>query len=436
MIVGVLVAALLIALNAFFVAAEFSLVAVDRDRVEKLTGGGGRDGRRARRVAGALRKLSFNLSGAQFGITVSSLLLGFVAEPTAARLLRPVLGSMPPGASVVLALGIATILQMVVGELVPKGIAIARPLRTSLALAGPVSWYGTAFGPVIRVLDGAADRTVRRLGVEPAEELRSVRSRDEIALLIESSGAEGTLDADAADLLTRTIRFGRLTAAATLVPRLAMATLPADGSVADLVRVAVETGHSRFPVIGEGLDDVVGVAHAKDALRVPIAERATTPLADVVRAPFFIPEGRDLESLLTEMRAGGMPLAVVVDEYGGVAGLVTLEDLLEELVGDIEDEHDAVVAGVTLDPDAPTRVVGGILHLDEVEEITGLAVPTGPYETIAGFIVDRLGHLATPGERVVHEGWVMEVLEVDRHRIASVRITRPPSGRSPASAAR
>jgi CBS domain containing-hemolysin-like protein len=426
---GLAAAALLILVNAFFVAAEFALVAVDRDRVDALAAAGGRQGRRARRAAAVLGRLSFNLSGAQLGITVSSLVLGFVAEPTVARALEPLLGGVPAGArtgvSVALALGVATVVQMVVGELVPKGLAIALPLPTSLVLARPLHVYGVLLGPLIRFLNGAADRTVRRLGLEPAEELRAVRSLDELGLLIQSSGAEGTLDAEAAELLARTIRFGQLRASGSLVPRTALATVAATGTVDDLVRAALETGHSRFPVVGDGPDDVVGVAHAKDALTVPVEARATTPVTTVARPPLFVPESRDLESLLTELRAEGIPLAVVVDEYGGVAGIVTIEDLLEEIVGDIEDEHDPVTPGLTVPSPAGARVVDGNLHLDELEDATGLLLPTGPYETVAGFVVGQLGHLAEQGEQVEHEGWVLEVLRVDGHRIASLRVTPP-----------
>jgi CBS domain containing-hemolysin-like protein len=408
------------------VAAEFALVAVERDRVETLAE---RGSRRAAQAAAALGRLSFNLSGAQLGITITSLVLGFVAEPTIARALRPLLGFVPDasraGVSIALALLVATVVQMVMGELVPKGLAIARPLPTSLVLAAPLRAYGIVFGPLIRFLNGAADRTVRRLGIEPREELRSVRSLDEIELLIRSSGEEGTLDADAAALLARTIRFGQMTAASALVPRVAMVTLPVDGSVADLSRLAVETGHSRFPVVGTDRDDVVGIAHAKDVLLVPAAQRASTPVTAVSRPPLFVPEGRELESLLGEMRAEGIPLAIVVDEYGGVAGLVTLEDLVEEIVGEISDEHDRREPSLTASLPRGTRVVDGALHLDEVADVTGLDLPEGPYETVAGFLLDRLGHLPVPGERVVHEGWVLEVLELERRRIASVRVAAP-----------
>lgn len=418
--------ALLVLANAFFVVAEFALVAVDRQRIEVLAEAGDR---RARRALALLRRLSFNLSGSQLGITISSLVLGFIAEPTIARVLEPALAPVPEaGRSAVaigLALALATVTQMIVGELVPKGLAIALPVPSVLALAGPVRAYGIVFGPVIRFLNGAADWTLRRVGIEPREELRHVRSLEELEVLVRSSRREGTLDVEAYQLLTRTIRFGHKTAADALVPRMAVTAVPRDATVADLSRLAVETGHSRFPVVGEGLDDVVGVAYAKDVLRLPVEERARTPVTTVARPPLFIPEGRDLESLLGEMRAEAIQMAVVADEYGGVAGIVTLEDLLEEIVGEIEDEHDPVSPGLTSALPPGTFVLDGGLHPDEVRDITGLDVPEGPYETLAGFVLDRLGHLPEPGEQDVHEGWRLEVLEMDRRRIASVRVVAP-----------
>lgn len=409
--------------------AEFALVAVDRQRIEVLAEAGDR---RAGRALALLRRLSFNLSGCQLGITVSSLVLGFIAEPTIARLLEPALAPVPEaGRSAVaigLALGLATVTQMIVGELVPKGVAIALPVPSILALGGSLRIYAMVFGPAIHFLNGAADWTLRRLGVEPREELRNVRSLEELEGLVHSSRREGTLDVEAYQLLTRTIRFGHKSAADALVPRMAVTALPEEGTVADLSRLAVETGHSRFPVVGKGLDDVVGVAYAKDVLRFPVDDRESTPLSSVVRPPLIIPEGRDLESLLGEMRAQATQMAVVADEYGGVAGIVTLEDLLEEIVGEIEDEHDPVSPGLTSALPSGTFVLDGGLHPDEVREITGLEVPEGPYETLAGFMLDRLGHLPDAGEQVQYEGWSFEVLEMDRRRIASVRLVAPAGG--------
>ena len=425
---GLTAVGLLILANAFFVAAELALVAVDRDRVDALAERGSRP---ARLAARALARLSLTMSGTQLGVTVISLVLGLVAEPTVSRVLEPVVRALPEGArhgvSVGVALLFVTILQMVFGELLPKGIAVAKPLDVTLWLAAPLRVYTLVLNPLIRFLNGAADRVIRKLGVEPREELRSVRTIEELELLIASSGQEGTIDAQAFALLARTIRFGHKTAADALVPRVDMATISRDATVADLASLAMASGHSRFPVVGDDLDDVIGVVHAKDVLRVPPDDRGRLPVTELASPATFIPEGRDLESLLTEMRAGGVQLAVVADEYGGVAGIVTLEDLLEEIVGDIEDEYDA--APVTSVRPLGGAVLDGSLHLDEVEEAIGLELPEGPYETLAGYVLAQLGHLPVVGERVRHDGWVLEVVEMERRRIAAVRATSP-EGRS------
>ena len=408
---------MLILANGFFVAAELALVAVDRDRVDALVEQGSRPARLASRAMG---RLSLTLSGTQLGVTVISLVLGLVAEPTVAKLLPH---GVSDAVSAVIALLLATVVQMVIGELLPKGIAVSEPLRVTLWLAVPLRIYSIVLSPLIRVLNRAADAAVRRLGVEPREELRSVRTIDELELLIASSGAEGTLDPQAFMLLTRTIRFGHKTAADALVSRVDVATIGRDATVADVAALSMETGYSRFPIVGDDVDDVVGVVHAKDVLRVAPDVRARTSVVDIATPATFIPEGRDLESLLTEMRAGGVQMAVVVDEHGGIAGIVTLEDLLEEIVGEIEDEHDAL--SITEPLPAGELVVEGTLHFDEVQEATGFEVPEGPYETLAGFLLDRLGRIAVVGDRVHHEGWSFEVVEMERRRIAAVRVTPP-----------
>ena len=409
--------ALLLLVNGFFVAAEMALVAVDRDRVDALAEQGSRP---ARLASGALSQLSLTLSGTQLGVTVISLVLGLVAEPTVARMLP---ASTSTAEAAAIALLLATVLQMIVGELVPKGLAVAEPLRVTLWLAAPLRAYALVLRPLIRLLNRAADATVRRLGVEPREELRSVRTIDELEFLIASSGEKGTLDPQAFTLLTRTIRFGHKTAADALVPRVDLVTVRRDAPVAQLAALSLKTGYSRFPVVGDDSDDVVGLVHAKDVLRVLPADRDRTPVVDIASEATFIPEGRDLESLLTEMRAKDIQLVVVADEYGGVAGIVTLEDLLEEIVGDIEDEYDPVSTTSAARP-GPV-IVDGTMHLDEAREATGFDVPDGPYETLAGFVLDRLGRIPSPGDRVRCDGWVLRVIAMDRRRVASVEVTPP-----------
>jgi CBS domain containing-hemolysin-like protein len=417
---GLLVLALLILLNGVFVAAELALVAVDRDRVDALAEQGSRQ---ARVASHALGQLSLSLSGTQLGVTVISLILGVVAEPTVSKLLPSSFGDA--GAAIV-ALFLATVFEMVVSELVPKGIAIAKPLQVTLWLALPLRVYALVLRPLIRMLNAAADACVRRLGVEPREELRSVRTIDELGLLIASSGEEGTLDPQAFTLLTRTIRFGEKTAADALVSRVDVETVAREETVADVAARSLATGYSRFPVVGDSVDDILGVVHVKDVLGVPSEARPRTSVLDITNDAAFIPEGRDLESLLTQMRRGGVQMAVVVDEHGGMAGIVTLEDLLEEIVGDIEDEYDVVPDNaLSISPVVGTTEVEGTLHLDEVREDTGFEVPEGEYETLAGFLLDQLGHIPTVGERVRFEGWTFEIVEMERRRIASVRVTPP-----------
>lgn len=430
---GLGAAAALIALNAFFVAAEFSLVAVDRNRLEQLRAEGNL---RARVACGLLERLSFHLSGAQLGITITSLVLGFVAEPTIARALHPVLERidlLPPRTTLGVAIGLALVLatgtQMVTGELIPKGVSISRPMRIVLAIALPVRAYGIVFGPVIQVLNGAANWTVRRVGIEPREELSTVRSLEELEFLVHSSVQEGTLAPDVTSLFARSMRFRGKRAADALVPRNSVLALRDRDTVADLAKLAAETGYSRFPVRHTDIHDIVGVAHAKDVFRVPAAERASTPVTTIARPPPIVPETRDLASLFVEMRAEGNQLAVIVDEHGSTAGIITLEDILEEIVGDIEDEYDE--APGLLEPamdGTGSFAADARLHTDEVAERIGFDMPPGDYHTLAGFLLSRLGHIPEPGERLEHDGWTFEVLQLDGLRIASVRITPPEEG--------
>lgn len=408
-------------------------MAVDRSRVQ-LDVEAGRRG--AAPTAGALRRLSFYLSGAQLGITLTSLVVGFIAEPTMAAAMEPVVGEVVGedralGVSIVLALAIATVLQMVVGELVPKTYAVARPQATAYALARPMIVASAVMGPLIRFLNGAANATVRRLGIEPKEELTSVRSLEEIELLIRASAKEGMLEPEALDLLTRTLRFGEKDAAAALVPRTAVVALSVDDTLATLARQAVATGRSRFPVIGRDLDDVVGVVHVKDLYRVPFEARATTPVREVMSEPFVVPETRDLADLLADLRRTGTHLAVVVDEHGGTAGIITLEDVLEEIVGEIHDEHDRLRPSLTRVERPGEWVLDASLHHDEVFDLCGFEVPEGDYDTLAGFVLSELGRIPEVGARIEHDGWTLVVTAMDGLRVAAVKITRtgpPPEG--------
>lgn len=412
----------LIGANGFFVAAEFALVAVDRAKVENDVEAGRR---RARLAKSLLAHLSFHLSGAQLGITVTSLLIGLLAEPAIAELLHPALEPMLGsaaviGVSLVIAIFIATVVQMIVGELVPKGLAIARP-ETTVYLLGPlVRVYGIIFGPLIRFLNGAANRTVRLMGVEPTEELSHVRTLSEMQILVSASTEEGVLDDTSSKLLSRSIRFEGKSAQDVLVPRTAVTALRRTDTVDELVRASVATGHSRFLVYGEDLDDVVGTVHVRAVHGVARNERSTTLVSTLLRPVLALPESRDLADVLFDLRREKTHLAVVVDEYGGTAGIITLEDILEEIVGEIGDEHDRRSPAMSVPGRRNEWSLPGSLHPDEVTEQIGCELPEGEYETVAGFLLDQLGHLPVVGETVRWRDWVFQVAEMERHRIATV----------------
>lgn len=409
--------------TAFFVAVEFALVSVDRTRVQRQAAEGDR---RAAQLSRLLRQLSFQLSGAQLGITITSVVLGFVAEPAVAELLPE---SLPRGARIAIALVLATVFQMVLGELVPKGVAIARPEPTARALSPAATFYSRVFGPIIRFFNNAADWTTRRLGVEPTEELTSVRSIEELEYLIKSSGEGGTLNPESYSVLRRALRFGAKSAADALVPRVDVDWISAEDTAADLVVLALATGRSRFPVCRFDLDDVAGVVHVKDVYRIPLDARSTTPVLDIATEAFVVPETADLADLLARFRHLGTHLAVVVDEYGGTAGVLTLEDVLEELVGEIDDEYDPAPASLSRVLPAGTYELPGTLHPDEVAEACGLVLPDGPFETLAGFVLAQLGAIPDPGAVVHFDGWTIEVTEMDRLRIATLRLVAPDDAR-------
>ena len=417
----------LVVANAGFVAAEFALVAVDRTRVEERAASGDR---RARRVKRLLARLSYHLSGAQLGITVTSLLLGYLAEPVIAAALEPaviaVFGEATPhGVSIGIALAVATVVQMVLGELVPKTVAVTKPFGSAVALARPVAVYGLLARPAVAFLDGLANWTVRRLGIEPRQDIETTPDRDELTQLILSSGQEGVLDVGEVQLLTRSIRLADKQADDAMVPRVEIAAVGAEASLAELAELASRTGHSRFPVTGQSLDDIVGVVHVKSLYRRPVAARESTPVAELMAPVPAVPESRDLGELMAELRSGAGQLAVVIDEHGGTAGIITLEDVLEEIVGEIDDEHDTITPTRTRVESRGSTVLPASLHPDEVRDATGFDMPSGEFETLAGLVLDRLGRIPVPGEMVTVDGWRIEVVAMDRLRIATVRVVAP-----------
>ncbi|CAB4970124.1 unannotated protein [freshwater metagenome] len=418
---------LLVLANAFFVAIEFGLVAVDRNQLQKLAEEGSRS---AVRAAALQQRLSYNLSGAQLGITICSLGLGVLAEPVVAVALEPFVGNLlgesrALGVSVLLALLFTTVVQMVVGELVPKSVAVAKPLPTVLALSAVFRGFNFLFSPVIFVCNALAERIVRLFGVEPKEELSSVRSRQELKRLVTSSAESGTLDHKDADLLTRTFRFGEKTAADALTPRVSVHALPLDALVSDLLELTANTGLSRFPVIEENLDHVAGVVHIKDVLGVAVEDRADFPVRRLLRSVLAIPESKNLESLIVELQGAAGQFALVVDEYGGTAGIITLEDVLEEIVGDIDDEHDPQRSTPSVRRWQGAHLLSGLLHPDEVASACQFEMPPGEFETLGGFVLAQLGHIPQVGEQFFCDHWSIGVEEMEGRRVATVKLIAP-----------
>lgn len=416
--------------TGYFVASEFSLVNLDRSELEaqQQRGEGDHGG-----VIAALKQTSTHLSSAQLGITLTTLLTGYTMEPAISHLLAPVLedwgipDEIAPGVSLAIAIVIATLLSMIVGELVPKNFALAVPLQTAKIVTPFQRAFTFVMKPAVLLLNGSANGILRSIGIEPKEELSGARTADELSSLVRRSAMEGLLDADQATLLSRTLRFSELTAGDVMTPRPRVEAIDREHTVADVLELARSTGLSRFPVIDDDLDRVVGIAHVKQAVSVPRDRRADVPVLAIAEEPHRVPETVGLPQLLADLKERGYQMAIVVDEYGGTAGLATLEDLVEELVGEVSDEHDRLRPEIVR---APGWVAfPGLLRPDELRERAAVDIPDdGPYETVAGYVVAELGRLPVVGDEVAIDGGVLRVERLDGRRIDRIRyvaVTRP-----------
>lgn len=413
--------------TAVFVASEFSLVTLDPGVVEGQTRP---DDRRGQSVLKALRRLSTELSGAQVGITVTTVLLGYTTQPAVNALLaEPLRGSflgpaLGGGVALVVTLVLVNGFSMLFGELVPKNFAISRPLGTARWVAPLQAGFTSALRPLITLFNSSANALLRRLGVEPREELSGGRSPQELAALVKRSAQQGTLDESTATLLTNSIEFTDLTAVDVMTDRQRVVVLRRGETATDVVRLSRETGHSRFPVIGDDSDDIVGLVHLRRAIAVPYERRDEVPAAALMVDAPRVPETVHLGPLLVELREHGLQMAVVVDEYGGTSGVVTLEDVVEELVGDVADEHDRRRTAASRRADG-AWVVSGLLRPDELTETTGLVVPEdGPYETLGGLVMAALGRVPEAGDEVLAGDVLLRVETMARRRVERV-LVRP-----------
>ncbi len=390
----ILVSLAMVALCGLFVAAEFSLLAVNRTAIERKAE---RGNRAAKGILRALRSLSTQLSGAQLGITITNLVIGFLAQPSLASLLRqPLLNIGVPESAVgevalFFGIAIATAVTMVFGELVPKNLAIARPFATAKFVQRFQRSFTKTMRVPIHILNASANVILRRFGVEPQEELASARSADELLSLVRRSAEKGTLSKATAEMMERSLTFGDLTALDVMTPRLRMRTVSKDEPAQAVIDAAQATGLSRFPVTGEHTDDIVGIAHIKRAITIPRDQRNTVKISEIMRKPVFVPSGLQLDPLLEQLRSGGMQMAVVIDEFGGTDGIVTIEDLLEELVGEVEDEHDRSKVAAIRRRSATSWHLSGLLRPDEIGEEIGIFLPEHEeYETIGGLMAHAL----------------------------------------------
>ena len=424
---GLVGAVLLIAANGYFVAAEFAYVASRRTKFVEAADRGDRKSKRALQVH---KRLSFMLSGAQLGITVTSLVLGFIAEPAIAGALRPILEAIGIGESarfgiaLVLAFVFATVAQMVFGELAPKNLAIAKPEPVARSLAGSTLVFMRVASPLIKLFDGSANRLLRMLGIQPVQELHGSVSTDELDFIVDSSAESGQLTVSQASLLERAIDFGDLEASDAMVSWNRVVTIDADATAADL-RDRMASHHSRFPVVDD-TGKVTGLVHAKDLLGVSRDLYGETPIGALLHDVLVVPEAAGLNVVLRELQSHSTEMAVVIDEYGAPAGVVTLEDLVEELVGEIEDEYDPAVPGEYLEVEPAVWSIAATSRPDEIERYTGFILPDGEYDTVAGLMLDRLERIGEVGDAVVVDGIRLEVLEVEEFAITQVLLRLDP----------
>ena len=414
--------------TGLFVASEFSLITLDRADLEA------RQARGETRLAltiRALKSTSTQLSSAQLGITLTTLLAGYTMEPAISSLILPLLAAAGLQAaatpiSVFIGVAVATIVSMILGELVPKNFALALPHATAKLVMPFQVGFTTVFKPAVALLNGSANGVLRTMGFEPKEELSGARTAEELSSLVRRSASAGVLEEDTASLLDRSLNFARLTTADVMTPRPSMHALQAEDSADDVVQLARRTGHSRFPVYGESMDDIIGVVHLKAAVSVPRERRPDVPAAALATEPLRVPEAVHLDAVMSELRARGYQMAVVVDEYGGTAGIVTLEDLVEEIVGEVLDEHDRRSAGVVRGEDSLT--FPGDLRPDELQDRAGVRVPEGDvYDTVGGFLMSVLERIPVVGDEVETDGGTLKVVRMDGRRVERVEFTPAPA---------
>ena len=409
--------------TGLFVASEFSLISTDRAQLmaDRDSGEKGLD-----LPIRAVAKTSTHLSSAQLGITLTTLLTGFVAEPALTRMLSPWLTGfdLSPESirvlSVVLAMTIATVFSFLIGELVPKNMALSAPKRVLKIVVGFQLGFTWVFRLLVRIMNDNGNWLVRRFGIEPREELSSARTADELVSMVRRSATLGSLEQDTAKLLEKTLAMSALLASDIMTPRPKMYSLERESSARDLIELASTTGHSRFPVTGEDADDIVGVVHLKRGIGVPVERRDQVPVSALMVEPVRVPETMALDRLILQLRGRGLQFGIVIDEYGGTAGIVTLEDAVEELVGELSDEHDRQRSDLLQYADG-SLAFSGLTRPAELEEF-GLSIAEDEdYDTVSGFLMSELGRIPKAGDQVEISGGRLVVLKMEARRVDRIK---------------
>ncbi|ASR36386.1 hypothetical protein BAY61_16775 [Prauserella marina] len=441
--IGILVVLLLTAATGYFVAQEFAYMAVDRSRLKARAADGDKGAQRALRIT---KRTSFMLSGAQLGITVTGLLVGYVAEPLIGAGIGELLGGVGLSTGVgiaigtVLALLFSTIVQMVFGELFPKNLSISKPEPVARWLAWSTNVYLAAFGWLITLFDHASNLLLKLVRIEPVHDVEHAATPRDLEHIVAESRDSGDLSGEMSTLLDRVLDLHDRSAEHAMIPRPKVATVSGARPVSDVVEL-MATGHSRYPVLGDGIDDVRGIVCLRDVLTLDAEQRRERLISDIARDAVLVPSSLPLRQVLIQLKEAGEQLACVVDEYGGLAGVVTVEDIAEELIGEIADEHDPAGEHATRLDDGGW-LLRGTVHIDEVERLLGHDLPHGDYETVGGLVITELGTLPQPGDAVTvalprspgtpdeqpDYELAITVGAVDRHVPASVRVRLQPSG--------
>jgi CBS domain containing-hemolysin-like protein len=431
-ILKLILVAALIAINAYFVATEFALVAVRRTRIEQRLRGGDR---RARYVSEALDHPDDFISAAQLGITVASIAIGYIAEDSIHALIAPYLDVVQLGVplinasitghviATILTLLLVTYLHVVLGEQVPKMVAIQKAELVALWTTRPTQIVGKIFRPFIKIMSGSASGIMRMMGLEPTGVHSVAHSPEEIRMLVEQSHQEGEIEAEQEQMIHGVFEFPEILAREIMTPRPDIIALEVNTSMDEVVRLLIEEGHSRIPVFEENLDNIVGVLLVKDLLPYMAGTRGEAfVLRELLREPYFVPDTKRISELLAELRTRNVHLAIVLDEFGGTEGIVTLEDLLEEIVGEIYDEYDVAKPDFTTTPEGHVLIDGGA-SIDEVNERFGMKLSSDDFDTIGGYIFGALGRVPQSGDGIQVDGsGELRVEATEERRVTTVRL--------------